>query len=150
MYLGIDYGRKRIGLALGVMMPRTAGIVDGSKLEPEILAEIEKIATENEAEAIIIGLPIRSMGEEGTLAGEIRLFAEKISNQCQLPIYFEEEQYTSAEAEQILKETGDCKDKSKIDEVAAVLLLEQFISRLNNNGLGSLTPDIVPRGKENE
>ncbi|MEI6498572.1 MAG: Holliday junction resolvase RuvX [bacterium] len=145
MYLGIDFGKKRIGLALGVLMPHVAGVIDGELSSEIILGKILKICQENEVEKIIIGLPIRSQGEEGTLAGTIREFAADVAEFCQLPVYFEPEQYTSSEAERILVETDNRGDKSRIDEMAAVLLLEQFISRLESEGANSVRPDFEVR-----
>lgn len=142
MYLGIDFGKKRIGLALGILMPKGAGVIDGELTHETILEKIEELCAQNDVEKIIIGLPIRSQGEEGTLAGVIREFASEVVEKTKLPVYFEPEQYTSAEAERILTETDNLGDKSKIDEMAAVLLLEQFISRLEGEGEEAVRPDI--------
>lgn len=130
MYLAIDWGKKRIGLAVGSVIPKGAGVIDGSKKIEEILVEIEKIIKEYEAEKIIIGMPIRSGGEEGTTAGEIKEFAEKIENKTGLLVEFEPEQFTSSEAEKILLESGQQinREEGKVDELAAVLILEQFLN----------------------
>ena len=63
MYLAIDYGQKRIGLALGQIIPKGAGTIDASNTAEAILA-IAKLCKETEVEKIIIGLPLRSQGTE--------------------------------------------------------------------------------------
>lgn len=130
-YLAIDYGRKRIGLALGEMIPYGAGVVSGED-HTAAMEKIAKISTENEVGAIVVGLPIRSQGELGTLAEEIKIFSEKLSTKLNLPLYFEEEQFTSSEAEAELKERFSGKlEPGKVDELAAILILERFFEKIN-------------------
>lgn len=125
--LAIDYGRKRIGLAVGRLIPRGIGIIDGSQKLEKIIRQIKTICRENEAEKIIIGLPIRSQGEEGALTAEIRAFGQAVEKATGLPVILEPEQFTSTEAERYLKEQGAKFNKEKIDELAAILILEQYL-----------------------
>ncbi|MFA5927428.1 MAG: Holliday junction resolvase RuvX [Patescibacteria group bacterium] len=128
-YLAIDYGKKRIGLAIGAVMPRGVGVLDGQLPWDDLFLRIEKICKSEDVETIVIGLPIRSQGEEGTLAGEIRRFGAQLHAATSLPVVFEPEQFTSTEALQQIKEhkkNYDC--KGEIDELAAVLLLEQYLA----------------------
>lgn len=130
MFLGIDFGKKRIGLALGEAIPRGIGFIDGTKPRLTIIDEISKICKENEVLKIIIGLPFLGSGDEGFLAAEARQFGSELADKTALPVLFEEEQYTSSEAERILSEGGvkyDRKD-GKVDEMAAILILEQYIN----------------------
>jgi putative Holliday junction resolvase len=129
MYLAIDWGKKRIGLAVGSVIPKGAGVVDSTKKTEELLAEIEKVIEEYEVEKIIIGMPIRFGGEEGNLANEIREFGEAVKNKFKLSVDFEPEQFTSSEAEKILEEQGQKinREEGKVDELAAVLILEQYL-----------------------
>jgi putative Holliday junction resolvase len=135
MYLGIDFGKKRIGLALGAVLPKTAGVLDGTKNKKEIISEIKKICQDNEVEKIVIGLPVMRSGSEGELAKEIRSFAENLETNLNIEVDFEEEELTSVEAESFLKKYGKGYNKKdgKTDELAAVLILEQYLSHLNSN-----------------
>lgn len=130
MLLGVDYGKKRIGLALGKVIPKGAGFIDGSKKEDDIISEINTICKENEVEKIIVGLPFKKSGDPGELVPEIKDFAQKLSQATGLETTFEEEELTSAEAEHLLKEAGAKINKKdgKVDELAAVLILEQYIN----------------------
>jgi putative Holliday junction resolvase len=133
MYLGVDYGKKRIGLALGEAIPYGAGVLDATKPLDFLLGEIKKICDGNQVSKIIIGMPIGADGSEGKLSTEIRRFADSIISNLNVPVEFEEESFTSSEAEAILKDQGASieESKSKVDELAAVLILEQFLNKEN-------------------
>ena len=129
MILAIDYGSKRIGLALGQIIPHGAGFLDATMLEEELIAKIAGVCLKNEVEKIVIGLPLRSGGEDSDSTSKVRTFSEKLSQKITLPIYFENEQFTSAEAERLLGRVAKKdRDKGKVDETAAILILEQFLA----------------------
>lgn len=130
MYLGIDFGKKRIGLALGQALPYGAGVIDASQKEEVVFDQIIKICQENDVTGIVIGMPIRSQGEKGTLALEIESFAKKLSEKSKLDVEFEPEQFTSVEAKEELHNSGKkfSRKSGEVDELAAVLILEQHIN----------------------
>lgn len=138
MYLGIDYGKKRIGLAIGSKFPRGIGILNADRDRHLVLDDIADICHEEEIEKIIIGFPERHQGEAGTLANEIKHFSQAIHNKTNLPIIFEPEAFTSTEAEEFLKkyikEKGhvSARRDGKVDELAAILILEQYINKISN------------------
>ena len=132
MFLAIDYGKKRMGLAIGKVIPKGAGMIDGTKSRQVVFDQIAKICSENEVHKIIIGLPFLGSGDEGSLVEEAREFGQNLSKELSIPVDYEEEQYTSAEAERIIAENNvkyDRKD-GKVDEMAAVLILEQYINNI--------------------
>lgn len=132
--LAIDYGKKRIGLAVGSVIPKGIGVLDGAKPLEQIIEGIQKLIAEHEVEKIVLGMPYRSQGEKGTLAGEIEDFGKKLSEMTGLTIDYEPEEFTSVEAAQTLKDFGQKNyDKGKIDEIAAVILLEQYIKSKEDN-----------------
>ncbi|MFA6963360.1 MAG: Holliday junction resolvase RuvX [Patescibacteria group bacterium] len=135
--MAIDYGTKRIGAAIGEMIPTGLPIIlnEGEKAVLRLLEIIER----EEISAIVVGLPTRSQGEEGTISPEIREFARKLSEQAHKPVFFEPEELTSMEAESMIKQNNL---KYAVDELAAVLILEQFINRVNHEGYDNLKPDI--------
>jgi putative Holliday junction resolvase len=138
-YLAIDFGKKRIGLALGSLIPYGAGFKDGEKIERAI-EEIALLCRHDDVDGIVVGLPKRSQGEPGTLEKEIRHFAKEINHKTKLPVYFEEEQFTSAEAEAEFRERSKRRFKpGQVDELAAVFILERFLER---KGDENLKPDI--------
>ena len=130
-FLAIDYGEKRIGLAIGTIFPKGAGVVDGDQPMEKIVAEIAKICRDEEVEKIVVGLPIRSQGEEGRIGLKARKLAVALIEKTGLEVYFEPEQYTSELATEILKQSGKSYSRAsgKTDEMAATLILEQFINK---------------------
>jgi len=133
MYLSIDFGKKRIGLALGEQFPKGAGFIDGRASHEEIIGQIIKICTENEVTEIVMGVPTTDSGT-GEMEKIIREFGKKLEEKSKLEINYEPENYTSVEATRILIE-NKVKDikKNQIDEMAAILILEQFINERDRN-----------------
>ena len=135
MYLGIDFGKKRIGLAIGSKFPRGIGVLDADRDQHLVVDDIADICHEEEIEKVVIGFPERHQGEAGTLANEIKHFSEAIHNKTNLPIVFEPEAFTSTEAEEFLKkyvkDSGHVSNRKdgKVDELSAILILEQFINK---------------------
>lgn len=131
MILGIDFGKKRIGLALGEQFPKGAGFVDGRASHEEIINQIIKICQDNEVSEIVMGVPTTISGT-GEMEKMIRDFGKKLEKKSKLKVNYEPENYTSVEATRILVE-NKVKDikKNQIDEMAAILILEQFVNERN-------------------
>lgn len=138
-YLGVDYGRKRIGLALGTIYPKVFGVL---QTEDDSIEKIEAICKKEEVKKIIIGLPTRSQGEAGTLAEEIKEFAKKVYEKTAIPVFFEEEKFTSSFAAAELKSAGQkvTRESGKVDQMAAAMILEQFINK--EKELEKVSPNI--------
>jgi putative holliday junction resolvase len=131
--LGIDFGKKRIGLALGEQFPKGAGFIDGRASHEEIINQIVKICQDNEVSQIVMGVPTTNSGT-GEMEKTIRDFGKKLEERSKLKINYEPENFTSVEATRILVE-NKVKDikKNQIDEMAAILILEQFINERDRN-----------------
>lgn len=134
-YLSIDYGKKRIGLAIGQIIPKGAGVIDGAQGLDQIISDIEKICTENEVEGIVIGLPLKKSGDLGEMVPDIQNLADKLNQKLKLPVHFEEEEFTSVEAENFLKEhhVNYTRKSGEVDELAAILILEQYLNKINRS-----------------
>ncbi len=141
-YLSIDYGTKRVGLASGAIFPKGLGVIDASKGDAFVLEEIKKIVEQENYSGIIIGLPTRSQGEAGTLDSRIRKFADELSRSTSLAIYFQEENFSSSEAQNLFI-SNDKKVQRKsgeVDEMAAIIILERFLEHSKNDQY--IKPDI--------
>lgn len=132
MFLGIDYGKKRIGLALGISIPKPLLTIENSD-QNKVIEQIKEICDQNEVEKIIIGLPEEIDQNSIDLKAEIREFGAKIEKLTTKEVIFEPEAYTSVEAEERLKESKkyDRNDKGVVDRESASLLLEQYINHNN-------------------
>lgn len=131
MLLGIDFGKKRIGLALGEQFPKGAGFIDGTESYQKIIDRIIKICQDNEVTEIVLGVPTTITGT-GEMEKIIREFGQKLEEKSKLKINYEPENYTSVEAVKIFSDNKVKNvQKGQIDEMAAILILEQFINERN-------------------
>lgn len=132
--LGLDYGSKTVGVAmtdaLGMTVQpyKTIQRDRESKLR-QTLSEIAEIVEQYQIEKIVMGLPLNMDDTEGDRAAKTRDFAEKLKLRVAVPIEFTDERLTTMEAEEILDQSGIPRSEQKkvIDQVAAQLLLEQYL-----------------------
>ncbi len=131
--LGIDFGLKRVGLALTdeggrMAFPRPALARTSNEA---LVAEIGRMAAEDKVEAVVLGLPIAMDGQETDLSRQVRNLARRITSKTGLPVHLVDERLTSAEAQARLREAGTSarKMKGKLDSGAAVLILEAYLER---------------------
>ena len=121
-YLALDIGDRRIGLAVG---DDTHGLSRPLRtlLRRSVvkdLAELERIARDEQIDALVIGLPLTLRGEEGHQAERVRRFATA-AEKLGLPVRLYDERHTSTEAE--------IRGASDIDAGAATILLEDFLAQ---------------------
>ncbi|MDI6802424.1 MAG: Holliday junction resolvase RuvX [Bacteroidota bacterium] len=129
--LGIDFGTKRIGLAvsdpLGIIARPLETIINDSTT----IDKINKQIRDFNIEAIVVGLPFNLKGERGQKAQEVEAFIEQLKNSTQLPVFAVDERFTSTTAKATLLQMGVKKkqrqDKSKIDLMAAALILQSYL-----------------------
>lgn len=141
-YLAIDFGKKRIGLAVGGIYPNGNGIVDAEQGRSFVLETIAKMCKDEHVFGVVVGLPTRSNGDPGTLDKEIREFAHDLSHKTKLPVYFEDENFSSAEAERLLLIHNKALNRKGgyVDEMSAIIILEQFLKRKDESK--NIKPDI--------
>jgi putative Holliday junction resolvase len=129
--LGLDVGKRRVGVAvsdpLGVSarpLTTVARTSDGTDLE-----RLAKLAREYQATRLVVGLPRHLDGREAELAAEVRTFAQRLAQRCQLPLVWAEERLSSKEAERVLAELGVAPEKRRRrrDEIAAALILTWYL-----------------------
>lgn len=128
--VAIDYGEKRMGLAISdenqkMALPWTT--VTGGV--PSVLSKL--FSRKNEIKTILIGLPLLMNGSKGEMALKVENFAKKIEEDLQIPVLLIDERLSSKHAESMLRELNQSRKKSseKTDQIAATLLLESYLSR---------------------
>jgi putative holliday junction resolvase len=138
--LSIDFGTRRIGLALSdpsrtiasplTVLPRRAG-----KRPP--WPEVERIIQEHEVTEIVFGLPLELSGEEGTWAAEVRSAAAKLGERTGLPIHWIDERLTSVQAESTVRDLGlkrsQRAEKERVDAAAAAIILQRYLASLQQS-----------------
>ncbi|MBA7548786.1 putative pre-16S rRNA nuclease [subsurface metagenome] len=136
--LAIDYGEKRLGLAISdelAMMVRP--LVTLLRVPKEkCFAQIKNYVEELEVSKIVIGLPLRLDGTKGDAALKVEKFISELSLLISCPIITWNEQLTSHEAEERMKQRGLNKTQrqAQIDQFAALIILEDYLS---NNSLNT-------------
>ena len=124
-FLGIDYGTKRIGLAIAGEKER---IARAFKIIHK-LNELDDIIPAKNICAFVMGLPLQPDGTEGDTAINARLFANRLQEKYNLPIYWQDEQKTSTSADHYLKETlcmRPEKRKTILDAESARIILDRW------------------------
>lgn len=129
--LGLDIGKKRIGIALSDIMGLIAHPVETISREPESVAieKIKKLCKDNDVKIIVAGLPKNMNNTLGEQAQDCIQFANNFSSEYK--IVFEDERLTSRQAEYILAQTGRkyTKDKKLVDLKSACIILQQYLDR---------------------
>jgi putative holliday junction resolvase len=153
--LGIDLGERRIGIAIGDLDARTAmplRTLGRSKHVADDVAVLIRLAVEQGAGALIVGLPLDMDGSEGLQAVKTREWAEAVASASGLPVRFRDERLTSVRAEQRIGGAGRGRSggppsaaqrdayRARVDREAAALILQ--------DDLDATTAQDTQRGSE--
>lgn len=129
--LGIDFGEKRIGLALSDPLGFTAqGLPTLIRQNmKQVLADLAKLVSANDVGEIVIGLPINMDGSHGKKAEEIHALIPKLVEATGVPVHTWDERLTSREANRFMIEGGLSRKKQKeqSDRLAATLILQSYL-----------------------
>ncbi|MCC3143708.1 Holliday junction resolvase RuvX [Halanaerobium sp. Z-7514] len=133
--LGIDYGNKRVGIAVSDALGWTAQPLTTLKQQghQKLLAEIKEYIEKYQVEKIVVGMPYSMDGSRGKRAEITQAFINFLENNLAIPVEIQDERLTTSQAENILLEADlSRKDrKDVIDKVAAALILQSYLD-LNN------------------
>jgi putative Holliday junction resolvase len=132
--LGLDVGDARIGVARGEVGSRLAfgrGAIRRGRQADDV-AEVARRAREEGATRVVVGLPTRTDGRDSKQTQRVRAFARALEA-AELPVSFEDERFTTRIAERRIAggplPAGKRRDKSRVDEASAVLILESWLER---------------------
>ena len=137
-YLGIDYGLRRIGIAVsderGVLAFALETHTEGR--DGSVLARIAELIAERTVGCLVVGLPLTADGRETEIAGRARRFADRLRREFGLEVLMWDERFSSAEADRYLKgATGVVKGDR--DAVAAAIILQGYLDRRNSGDAGN-------------
>ncbi|MDP6500257.1 MAG: Holliday junction resolvase RuvX [Candidatus Marinimicrobia bacterium] len=130
--LGIDYGEKRVGLALSDPMQMIASPFDTIPNNPELVTNIQSIIKEKDVEIVVVGLPKGMKGQVTTQTENVNRFVELLIDK-KVKVELIDERLTSVSAEKALIEQGikTGHHKGLIDQTAAAIILQQFLDSQN-------------------
>ena len=129
--LGIDYGKKNIGFAIGtsILGNSSTFFSESYKNQKSLILRILKIIDEWEINELVIGLPLNMDDSESELSKEVREFSKILSQAININIHLVDERLTTVEAKSILKEQN--KKTDYIDKenhgMAAKLIVDSFL-----------------------
>uniref|UniRef100_A0A832MN84 Putative pre-16S rRNA nuclease n=1 Tax=Eiseniibacteriota bacterium TaxID=2212470 RepID=A0A832MN84_UNCEI len=132
--LAVDWGERRIGLALsdptGTLATGLETLVVRSAAEA--VRRVAEVAREREAGRIVVGLPLLLSGGRGEAAEAAQRFADALAAAVTVPVETYDERLTSALSARRLREAGvrAGRDRRRVDQGAAVALLESYLQRL--------------------
>lgn len=134
--MGLDYGSTTVGVAvtdaLGMTVLPLETIVrkDENKLR-RTCARIEELIRERGVTELVLGCPYHMDGTEGERVKKTREFADMLRRRTGLPVHMTDERLTTVEADEILADSGIERSRRKeyIDQVAAVLILEDYLGQ---------------------
>lgn len=127
--LGIDYGTKRVGVAIsddaGTMaFPKTVLPNDTA-----LVSNVKTLVRDEGIERIVVGESKNLNGEANPVAEAINGFVALLKEEVIVPVYFEPEFYTSHEARRLVHEAGNTKKGEAVDAEAAAVILNSYILR---------------------
>lgn len=132
--MGVDYGTRRIGLALSdptgtLATPLTTLVRRAGKRAP--IARILELARQHQVDRFVLGLPLHPREGENRWTAEAREFGRRLRDRSGLSVHFVDESYSSAEAEAKIRVIGlkraQREDKARIDAGAAAIILQDWL-----------------------
>ncbi len=134
--LAIDYGERRVGLALSDELGIIASGAGTLQNDGDLVTRIQALIEERQVRMVILGLPLTLRGEHGSSADMVEKFAEQLRAATTRPVELIDERFTSSIAERTIRDMGVGKkkrrDKGKIDEIAAIILLQGYLDTKTN------------------
>jgi len=131
-WAGIDYGRRRIGLALsdpGEKIASPSGVLDAVGTVSGDARQVLRWAGENEVEGFVVGLPLNMDGSRGPQAQLSQDFADQLGRLGSFPVELWDERLSSFQADELMQSAGltPAKQKKHRDALAAQVILQSFL-----------------------
>ena len=132
--LAFDFGERRIGIAVGEHLIHSANpltTIDNESNEVRFNT-ITALVNEWQPKLLVVGLPLSLDGSENEVTQLCKKFARRLNGRFNLPVILIDERYSSAEASQLLNQTGikGRAQKAMLDQVAAQTILRSYFDAL--------------------
>ena len=131
--LGIDYGRKRVGVAVSDPLRIFASALE-TVPSAKIIDYLKKYAEDQPVERFVVGYPMNLNGMPSEAAADVDVFLKQLKKHFpDIPVTLEDERFTSVLAHRAMIDGGvkkmDRRDKTAVDKVSAALILQTFLDR---------------------
>ena len=131
-YLGVDYGSKKVGLALSDEAGKMGFPHDIIPNTPRLQENVCSLIAKENVGAVVIGESRDFKGKENPVAADARALGEHITTQCGIPVFYESETLTSAEARRMPEKQGKSRApqaRANVDASAAALILTSYLTK---------------------
>ena len=132
--MGVDYGKRRIGLAMSDPTGTLATPIDTlvrRKGKRPPLKRMAEIARERDVDMLVVGLPLDLKGSENEWCAEVRQVGDALALRLEVPVAYVDERFSSIQAEQAVRSIGLRKrareDKARVDAAAAAVILQSWL-----------------------
>ncbi|WP_174479168.1 Holliday junction resolvase RuvX [Paraburkholderia bannensis] len=128
--LAFDYGEKRIGVALGNVLTRSARaltVIQNRSIDSRFEA-VAALLREWQPDRLVVGLPSHPDGTPHVMTKQAKRFGNQLNGRFQLPVEWVDERYSSVDAESRLRERGERAEH--VDAEAACVILQQYLDEL--------------------
>ena len=127
--LSVDFGRRRIGLAVCDELQISVRGLPTLKVRNfnDSIAQVAQVAGDQAAEEVVVGLPLNMDGSRGDMAQIAENFASQLAVLCNMPVRTFDERLSSVGAKRELHTMQRKKRKGEVDRLAAVLILETYL-----------------------
>ncbi|MEM9161464.1 MAG: Holliday junction resolvase RuvX [Cyanobacteria bacterium P01_F01_bin.4] len=131
--LGLDIGRKRIGVAgcdLTGLIATGLTTLEGQSFAG-VVDQLRALVVERQVTVLVVGLPYTLSGEVGTQARQVQKFTRRLSTALDLPVEYVDERLTSFQAEQMIlaENRSPSRNRPLIDRKAAAIILQQWLDQ---------------------
>ena len=137
--MGLDYGAATVGVAISDALLLTAQGIETIRREQELqlrktYRRIEELVKEYEVDRIVVGYPKHLNNTLGERAKKAEEFSQALERRTGLTVVLQDERLTTVEAHRVLDAGGAGLEKKKevVDKLAAVLILQSYLDRMNN------------------
>jgi len=129
--LGLDYGERRIGVAVSDPTDTFAQPLETLKQGDRTLERIAELVGEYDVRRIVVGLPLQMDGRAGPQAERTRAFGAAVGRETGLAVEYLDERLSSVEAKRVLARAGGRpgRNRERVDRVAAAIVLGTFLDR---------------------
>lgn len=132
--LGIDFGEKRVGMAVSDptgTLASPVGTLQRRRGKRPPLQALAQAATDYQVEKIVVGLPLTSQGEEDAWCREVRAVGAALAERTGLAVVYVDERFSSRQAERRIRSSGlprhRREEKDRVDAGAAAVILQAFL-----------------------
>lgn len=126
--LALDFGEARVGLAVASKQAKLAHPIGALQNDDSLLQKLRVLCEQEKVSHLVIGLPRGMNGQDTSQTAVARNFGDQVKTQLQIPISWQDEAVTSAQAKDELEERGKPYAKEDIDALAATYILEDYLN----------------------